>query len=143
MADTWEQLCHCEDQDAGEDLRNPCFTPLASWEEQVKAAIVAARQEAAEDTARTHPAPPPRAAHPHLRGGTRWGDLTRAKARDQVGGGLATLPSSRAAPSPRGRTMLGTQPPSVQPPLGDMLGGSIRAGSRILFWGGANYAPLP
>jgi hypothetical protein len=45
--DTWEQLCHREDQDAGADLCNPCFTRLASWEEQVKAAIVAARQEAA------------------------------------------------------------------------------------------------
>ena len=45
--DTWEQLCHREDQDAGADLCNPCFTPLTSWEEQVKAAIVAARQEAA------------------------------------------------------------------------------------------------
>jgi hypothetical protein len=45
--DTWEQLCHREDQDAGADLCNPCFTPLASWEEQVKAAIAAARQEAA------------------------------------------------------------------------------------------------
>ena len=45
--DTWEQLCHREDQDAGADLCNPCFTPLTSWEDQVKAAIVAARQEAA------------------------------------------------------------------------------------------------
>ena len=45
--DTWEQLCHREDQDAGADLCNPSFTPLTSWEEQVKAAIVAARQESA------------------------------------------------------------------------------------------------
>ena len=45
--DTWEQLCHREDQDAGADLCNPSFTPLTTWEEQVKAAIVAARQEAA------------------------------------------------------------------------------------------------
>ena len=45
--DTWEQLCHREDQDAGADLCNPCFTPLTTWEDQVKAAIVAARQEAA------------------------------------------------------------------------------------------------
>ena len=43
--DTWEQLCHREEQDAGADLCNPCFTPLTTWEEQVKAAIVAARQE--------------------------------------------------------------------------------------------------
>jgi len=43
--DTWEQLCHREDQDAGADLCNPSFTPLTTWEEQVKAAIVAARQE--------------------------------------------------------------------------------------------------
>ena len=45
--DTWEQLCHREDQDAGADLCNPSFTPLTTWEEQVKAAIVAARQETA------------------------------------------------------------------------------------------------
>ena len=45
--DTWEQLCHREDQDAGADLCNPGFTPLSSWEEQVKAAIAAARQETA------------------------------------------------------------------------------------------------
>jgi hypothetical protein len=43
--DTWEQLCHREEQDEGADLCNPCFTPLTTWEEQVKAAIVAARQE--------------------------------------------------------------------------------------------------
>ena len=45
--DTWEQLCHREDQDAGADLCNPNFTPLVSWDEQVRAAIAAARQEAA------------------------------------------------------------------------------------------------
>ena len=45
--DTWDQLCHREAEDAGADLCNPCFTPLTTWEEQVKAAIVAARQEAA------------------------------------------------------------------------------------------------
>ncbi len=43
----WEQLVHREDEDAGADICNPCFTPLTTWEEQVKAAIVAARQEAA------------------------------------------------------------------------------------------------
>ena len=43
--DTWEQLCHREEQDASADLCNSCFTPLTTWEEQVKAAIVAARQE--------------------------------------------------------------------------------------------------
>jgi len=43
--DTWEQLCHREEQDAGGDLCNPGFVPLTTWEDQVKAAIVAARQE--------------------------------------------------------------------------------------------------
>ena len=33
--DTWEQLCHREEQDAGADLCNPCFTPLTTWEEPV------------------------------------------------------------------------------------------------------------
>lgn len=43
--DTWEQLVHRENEDAGADLCNPGYTPLATWEDQVKAAIVAARQE--------------------------------------------------------------------------------------------------
>ena len=42
--DAWEQLVHCENEDAGADLCNPCCTPLATWEDQVMAAIVAASQ---------------------------------------------------------------------------------------------------
>ena len=34
-----------ERADEGAKLCNPCFTPLTCWEEQVKAAIIAARQE--------------------------------------------------------------------------------------------------
>jgi hypothetical protein len=45
--DTWEQLLHREAHDRGADLSNPCFVPLTTWEEQVKAAIIAARQESA------------------------------------------------------------------------------------------------
>ena len=45
--DTWDQLVYREEQDAGADICNPGFTPLVTWEDQVKAAIVGARQEAA------------------------------------------------------------------------------------------------
>ena len=40
-----QQLVHPENEDAGADLCNPCYTPLAMWDDQVKAAIVAACQE--------------------------------------------------------------------------------------------------
>ena len=43
--DTVEQLLFCAAEDEGANICNPCFTPLTSWEEQAKAAIMAARQE--------------------------------------------------------------------------------------------------
>ena len=45
--DTWDQLVYRELQDAGADICNPGFTPLTTWEDKVKAAIIGARQEAA------------------------------------------------------------------------------------------------
>jgi len=45
--DTWDQLVYREEQDAGAGICNPGFTPLTTWEDQVKAAIVGARQESA------------------------------------------------------------------------------------------------
>ena len=43
--DTWKQLVLRENEDTWADLCNPLYTPLATWEDLEKAAIVAARQE--------------------------------------------------------------------------------------------------
>ena len=43
--DTVEQLLFCAAEDEGANICNPGFTPLDSWEEQAKAAIMAARRE--------------------------------------------------------------------------------------------------
>jgi hypothetical protein len=43
--DTYEQLEYHSNQDARAFLCNPGFAPLKTWEEQVKAAIIAASQE--------------------------------------------------------------------------------------------------
>ena len=43
--DTVEQMLFRAAEDEGANICNPSFTPLSSWEEQVKAAIISARQE--------------------------------------------------------------------------------------------------
>ena len=42
--DTVEQLLFRAAEDKGANICDPSFTPLAPWEEQVKAAIIAARE---------------------------------------------------------------------------------------------------
>jgi hypothetical protein len=102
--DTWEQLVHREDQDAGADLCNPCFVPLTSWDDQVKAAIIGARQEAvalSKDGKSLVGPILPRLLARHTGGGSRPEWRHRAASGDK-GGGLQSTP--RSNPTPPGRS---------------------------------------
>ncbi len=103
-------MVHREDQDAGADLCNPCFVPLTSWDEQVEAAIIGARQEAValSKDGKTLVGPIlPRLLARHTGGGARQEWRPRAASGDKEGG---KQPAPRSTATPAGRALRRIKP---------------------------------